>query len=391
MAERADAVVVGAGILGASVAHFLTKIGYGDVALLDKGGVCSGSTQYSAAHVRQHYTNEVAIRLAVRAVEMFERDEEELGGPSGFVQHGYLLIAPAGQEQAVQEVVPRQQSFGVQATIVSADEIRARWPEFDLEDVAIGSYERTSGYADPVQTVRSLVSSAQRSGLQLHEGRAVTGIKRQNGKVTGVETAAGDIDAGVVVNCGGPWGDRISRMVGIEVPIVFSREHEAQFELPEDFGELPVVSDVPQRLYFRRYGEGKILVGQGWPKQVEPADPESYDTGADPAAVESMTAKLLRRLPSLQGRLGKQVAGYSGVYDITPDWYPVVGPEPEVDGYYSAFGGSGHCFKLGPAIGEALADVIAGREPAIDISSLSRSRFESGRTFDSVWGPGNRA
>ena len=87
----------------------------------------------------------------------------------------------------------------------------------------------------------------------------------------------------------------------------------------------------------------------------------------------------------------RYLTGYSGVYDITADWYPIVGAERGLEGYYSAFGGSGHCFKLGPPIGEALADVIAGREPAIDISPLRHSRFADGDTFTSVWGPGNRA
>src|SRR5215218_3204441 len=113
MTERADAVVIGAGILGASVAHFLTKLGYGGIALLDKDAVCSGSTQYSEANVRQHYSNEVGIRLALRAVEMFSNGEEELGGPTGFVRCGYMVMAPAGEEQAIRDVVPLQRSLGV--------------------------------------------------------------------------------------------------------------------------------------------------------------------------------------------------------------------------------------------------------------------------------------
>nr|MBA2298161.1 FAD-binding oxidoreductase [Actinomycetota bacterium] len=194
----------------------------------------------------------------------------------------------------------------------------------------------------------------------------------------------------------GPWGDRIGRLVGVDYPLTFSREHEAIFSAPDGFGELPVMSDATQQLYFRRYGEGKVLVGEGWPKEKEPADPESYDDGTDAAHLERMVPKLLHRLPSLEPTLGAAdyggtfVTGYSGIYDITEDWYPIVGEE-EVGGYYSAFGGSGHCFKLGPALGESLAHAIAGQEPPIDLSSLSGRRFSSGRTFGSVWGPGNRA
>jgi len=394
--QRADAVVIGGGIIGASTAHFLTELGFGQVALVEKSGICGGSTQYSAAHVRQHYSNEVAIRLAVRAAEMFAHAEERLGGPAGFVRDGYLVIAPEEQAQAIREIVPVQQALGVETEIITPGEVRHRWPELNVDGVALACFERTSGYADPVQTTRSLVDSARELGLKVYEGCAALDITVENGHVTGVVTADGSIATGVVVNACGPWGDRIGHLVGIDYPLTFSREHEAIFDAPDGFGELPVLSDATQRLYFRRYGEGKVLVGEGWPKQKEPADPEDYDDGTDAAHLERMVPKLLHRLPSLEPTLGAAdyggtfVTGYSGIYDITEDWYPIVGEE-EVGGYYSAFGGSGHCFKLGPALGESLAHAIAGQEPPIDLSSLSGRRFSSGRTFGSVWGPGNRA
>jgi sarcosine oxidase subunit beta len=393
---KADAVVIGAGIVGASTAHFLTKLGFGEVALVEKSKVCGGSTQYSAAHVRQHYTNEVAIRLAHRGAAMFADAEERLGGPAGFVQHGYLVIAPPDQEQAIRDVVPVQQGFGVKTEILTPEEVQHRWPELDVDGVALACFEETSGYADPVLTTQSLVRSAQERGLKLYEGCEVLDITTEGGRVTGVVTGDGTISTGVVVNACGPWGDRIGRMVGIDYPLTFSREHEAIFDAPDRFGELPVMSDATQCLYFRRYGDGKILVGQGWPKEKEPADPESYDDGTDAEHLEWMVPRLLNRLPSLRATLGQPnyggtfVTGYSGVYDITEDWYPILGEE-EIGGYYSAFGGSGHCFKLAPGMGESLAHLIAGQEPPIDVSSLSGSRFSEGRTFGSVWGPGNRA
>ena len=398
MKARADAVVIGGGIMGASIAHFLGKLGYGSVVLVEKSRLCGGSTQYSAAHVRQHYTNEVAIRLAVRAAGMFARAEEELGGDVGFVQDGYLVIAPPEEEQAIRDVVPLQQRCGVETEILTPEQVHERWPELDVEGVALACFERTSGYADPVRTVETIARSAQeRYGLDVVEGCRALAIQTAGGRVTGVVTTEGEISTGVVVNAAGPWGDRVGRLAGIDYPLEFSREHEAIFDAPaEALGEIPVLSDVTQRLYFRRYGEQRVLVGEGWPKQKEPADPERYDDGTDAEHLARMAPKLARRLPGLAATLGRAdyggtfVTGYSGVYDITEDWYPIVGEE-EVGGYYSSFGGSGHCFKLGPAIGEALADVIAGREPAIDISGLSGSRFAEGKTFNSVWGPGNRA
>jgi len=393
---RADAVVIGAGIIGASTAHFLAKLGYGDVVLVDKGKVCGGSSQYSAAHIRQHYTNEVAIRLAVRGAWMFANGEEAFGGPTGFTPRGYMVIAPPEEAQALRDVVPVQQALGVQTSLLTPAQVVQRWPELELEGVELACFEQTSGYANPVLTVQTIVEGGKRLGLHVYEGCEVLAIETSAGKVSGVVTTEGEVATGVVVNACGPWGDRIGRMVGIDYPLRFSREHEAVFDAPQGFGEIPVMSDVAQRLYFRNYDGGKVLVGQGWPKHVEPADPEDYDDGVSQEALDYMVPRLLRRLPSLRAQLarpgygGAFVTGYSGVYDITDDWYPIVGEE-EISGYWSAFGGSGHCFKIGPTIGESLAANIAGEAAPIDISSLSGSRFAEGRTFSSVWGAGNRA
>ncbi len=396
MSESADAVVIGGGIIGASTAHFLAKLGYGDVVLVEKRRLARGSTQYSAAHVRQHYTNEVAIRLAVRAAGMFASAEEAFGGDVGFVQDGYMVLATAEDAHALREIVPFQQELGVQTGFLTPDEVISRWPELEIEGIELACFEETSGWADPVRTVETLAASASSRGLDVREGCEVLGITTSGGGVTGVVTTEGEIATGVVVNAAGPWGNTIGRMVGVEYPIRFSREHEAIFHAPKGFRGLPVMSDSAQQLYFRSYGPDKVLVGEGWPKTPEPADPETYDAGTDDAHLARMVPRLLRRVPALRATLGEPgygdayVTGYSGVYDITDDWYPLVGEE-EVGGYYSAFGGSGHCFKLGPTIGESLAHAIAGVEPPVDISSLSGSRFAEGRSFSSVWGPGNRA
>lgn len=396
MHARADAVVVGGGIMGASVAHFLARLGYGEVLLLERRRICGGSTQYSAAHVRQHYSNEVAIRLAVRAAEMFANAEEAFGAPVGFVQDGYLVLAPKEQAEAIREVVPLQRELGVRTEILTPAEIAERWPALALDGVELACFEERSGYADPVLTTRTLVETARRHGLRVYERCRVLGVSCARKRVTGVVTGEGEIATGVVVNAAGPWGNEIGRMVGVEYPLRFSREHEAIFEAPSDLGPFPVLSDAVQRLYMRHYGDGQVLVGEGWPKELEPVDPDDYDDRTDEAHLERMVPGLVRRVPALAARLGQPgyggafVTGYSGVYDITDDWYPIVGEE-EVEGFYSAFGGSGHCFKLAPAIGESLAHVIAGLEPPVDISSLSGRRFSEGRTFSSVWGPGNRA
>jgi sarcosine oxidase subunit beta len=387
--SQADAVVVGGGILGASVAHFLVRDGFGTVVLLEKNKLCSGATAYSAANVRQHYSNPVGIELALRGLAMFENAEEELGGRVGFVQCGYMVVAPVEQAGALRSVVPEQQRLGVETELLTAEEISDLFPELRLDDIALGALEPRSGYADPRMTVLALVQSAQRLGLDVHEHTEVMDIEIENGRVVGVVTSEGPIATSIVVNAAGPWAARVGAMVGIEYDLSLSREHEVVVELPPDFKPIPIVSDPGQSLYFRPHGDNLMLVGEGYPKEQEPCDPDTYNDRADEPNIGRMLRRLKRRVPRMA--TPRRAGDYAGVYSITEDWYPIVGAEPSVQGYFAAVGGSGHSFKIGPPIGEALAALIGGRDPDINISSLERARFERNELFASVWGPGNRA
>ena len=171
MIGKADAVVIGGGIMGASTAHFLTKLGFGDVALVEKRKICGGSTQYSAAHVRQHYSNEVGIRLAVRGAAMFNNAEEALGGPVGFHRIGYMLFAPPAEAQALRDTVAVQRSFGVETSTLEPAEVVSRWPQLQLDGVGLACSSPRP--ASPIRCSRSRRSSAQPSATGSTSTRAV--------------------------------------------------------------------------------------------------------------------------------------------------------------------------------------------------------------------------
>ena len=380
--------------MGASTAYFLSRLGFGQVVLLEKKRLGAGATGYSAANVRQHYSNEITIRLAVRGVEMFSNATEELGGPAGFVQCGYMVIASERDEPALRTLVPLQQGLGVQTRLLEPAEIAELYPALDLDGITLGCLESNSGYADPLLTVHTLVEAARTHGVRVYEGCQVLAIETDGAGISGVITGDGDISTRVVVNAAGPWADRVGTMVGIDYSLSFSREHEAVFQTPPELAALPVVADAAQRIFFRPQGTGQVLVGQSYPKEREPCDPETYDDRAEPAAIESMVERLARRVPALAHLAGPDyggmlTTGYSGVYSITDDWYPIVGGEPGLPGYFASIGGSGHGFKIGPPIGESLAATIAGEPPPIDLSPLAHARFADGRAFTTLWN-GNR-
>jgi sarcosine oxidase subunit beta len=387
--RTADAVVIGGGIMGASTAYFLTRIGFGKVALLEKHLLASGSTGHSAANVRQHYSNEVTVRLAQRAVEMFEQFDSDLGYPCGFQQVGYMIMAGEEDRPAIEHVVRLQQSLGVDAAIIGIDDVRQLSPKADLTNIVGGCFEKKSGYADPRATVYALAQRAKDLGAVVQQLCAVRDIRRSGDRIAGVVTNHGEISTPIVVNAAGPWAGIIGRMVGVEYSLRFSRELDVKYQLPSAHGKFPVSADPRNGTYFRPQSGGYAIAGLAFPKDIEPCDPDTYDEKATGSEIDMISGRLFRRMPRIAD--GLPVAGWAGVYSITDDWHPIVGAMPDIPGYYHFMGGSGHGFKIAPPIGESLADIIAGRKPRIDISPLDYSRFEQGRMFRSAWGPGNRA
>ena len=388
MEKTADAVVIGGGILGASTAHFLTKKGFGKVVLLEKSTLAAVSTGHSAANVRTYYSNRVTASLAWRAVQMFENDRDELGGDSGFRQVGFLLLLEESTAAQGDQILKTEIENGVEVKYASKDDVKEVAPQLDLNRVVGAIYEPRSGYADPGQTTRSLAESATEWGLAVYEGVGATVVRMQGDRVAAVDTEDGPVETRVVVNAAGPWGRQVAQWVGVNDSIRWSRETDLVLQLPPDFGPFPVVSDPYLRSYFRPQGGDQVLAGLGFPKEIEPLDVDRYDEGLDAESRRRIMGPLLDRVPSLKG--AEFLHGWASVYTITDDWHPLIGAVPGIEGYYACYGGSGHCFKLGPPIGEALADVIAGDTPDIDIMPLRPTRFVDGELLSSAWGVGNR-
>ena len=388
MEKTADAVVIGGGIMGASTAHFLAKRGYGKVVLLERQHLASVSTGSSAANIRSAYSNPVTIKLAVRAFEMFENDREELGGDSGFQRTGMMVLMEEGHLEAGLQVLRQEMELNTGSRRISLEEAGELAPQFNLEGVVAATYQERGGFADPTKTTRCLAESAKRWGLAVYEGVPATGLRLNGDRVTGVETEKGLIETPVVVNAAGPWGRQVGLWAGQNYSIRWSREGDLVLRLPPDFGHFPILADPGCRVYFRPHRDNTMLAGRDYPKEIEPLDIDDYDSDLDADTRQLIEDGLFRRVPAL--RQAEFDHGWSSIYTITDDWHPLVGPEPGIEGYYACFAGNGHGFKLGAPIGEALADIIAGDTPRIDIHELRPGRFMEGDSLSSVWGGGNR-
>ncbi len=389
MRKTADAVVIGAGIMGACTAHFLAKKGFGNVVLLEKRELAAVSTGHSAAIIRTFYSNPVTMSLALRAREMFENDQEQIGGDCEFRHTGYLCLFEEKLASTGEQILRLKRPEGVVAKRVSSREIEELVPGIAVEQGAFGIYEPLSGYVNPVKTVHHFVERAKDWGLTAHEGVGATAIRLDGNRVSAVETDEGTIETPVVVNAAGGWGRALGMTVGLNYSLRWSRECDIVVGKPDGLGNFPVVADSNLQLYFRPNGDGHILAGLAPPKEIEPLNIDDYDAELDARSRTRIESGLFRRMPALRGQPFKR--GWASMYTVTDDWHPLVGPEPGLEGYYACFGGSGHGFKLGPPIGEALSDMIAGEEPKIGIEAFRPNRFVEGDFFTSAWGTGNRA
>jgi glycine/D-amino acid oxidase-like deaminating enzyme len=376
----ADVIVVGAGAAGTSTAFGLADAGIPDVALLDKGSIASGNTGRSSAVVRLHYTTTQLVRMAVHSRRIFRHFAEAVGGECGFVSCGYLAIVDPGDRAALEHNIRLQQSEGAETTLLEPDALTQLVPELYIEDLGAAAFEPDSGYADPVLTSQAYAAAAQERGAELLPNTRVLSILTDTEGVAGVRTDRGDIAARSVVLCTGVWTASLLRSTGIDLPISAIREEMVIFERPEGFGRHPAILDLSQLMYLRPEGSSLMLVGNTDHRVLpKPVDPESYQQGATERSIEVATAKVTHRFPIMAS--GAVRGGYAGLYDVTPDLNPILEETPVV-GLFVAAGFSGHGFKLAPAVGTMMAELVAGRTSStvgVDIEFFSSRRYEEGR------------
>ena len=390
MKKTADAVIIGGGAVGTSTLYHLTKLGMTEIVLLEKGNLASGSTGDSAAIVRQHYSNEVSIRLVKRSIEIMRSFPDETG-VDVFTQSGWCFLVPPEAEASFIGNMAQLQRLGVRTWEIPVEEaIEQHLPGLNPDGIGRVAYEPDGGFADPHLLCQGFADRARAAGGTVYLNTPVTGINMSGDKVTGVRTPNGEIDSPIVVNAAGPWAGIIGRMAGLDLPLAISREQEMMLQVPSGApAPQSAVSNMVERIYFRPTKQpGTVLVGVGHPKENEPVPPDNYDRNADPAFIEDAGARLAYRMPHLAD--AEVVASWSGLYTITPDWSMIVDRAPGIDGMYLAVGGSGHSFKLAPAIGQCLAEMIAtGTATTVDITPLRAGRFTEGDPLRSTYG-GNR-
>lgn len=388
--ETADVVVIGAGLFGTSIAFQLARSGAGSVALLERDTVAAGDSSLSFSMVRRHYSNEAPARLAMRGVEVIKNWADEVGsGDSGYVGTGYLMTCDAERLPRLERNVERLASWGVETTVVEPEKIAELEPLLSLQGLAGAAYEPDGGFADADKMTLGWFAAGVREGIRPLLGRTAEALRVSGGRITGVETEQGFLASPVVVNAAGAWGAELARTAGVEVPISLRRVQVALVRQPPDRPQARLTfSDLVSNLVLRPDRAGLALV-----VAYQPAEPlaarDDCRREIDEGYEASVRAALRSRVPAYEDVAW--VGGFAGAYDYTPDWNPIVGWAPDVEGLYLALGWSGHGFKLAPAVGEVVAADVLGNPAPIDVESLRPERFERGALLELAYGPGARA
>ena len=385
--SRFDVVVVGAGIVGASTAYHLKKQGVKSVLLLERAAPAAGGTGKSAAIVRQHYSTPLMARLALESIGMLAQIEAKTKAKI-FQQNGWHMLVPQHHLETTKKNIKMQQRVGVQTQLLSDKEIEEQLPWLNTKDVAAVVYEKAGGYADSVRLTEHFVDEFKAAGGVAQMKVSCRSLLREGKRITGVQLEDGIVKAEAVINAAGPWAKSLAEQANIEMPMQIVREQDAVFQAKAN-RPLPIaaVSNAIEAIYVRPMGLNRFLVGQGFPKEYFLADPYNFREAADEGFPELMYERAVKRIHSFEGM--SLITSYAALYDVTPDWYPFIGPRDAIEGYYDACGGSGHGFKTAPAIGKELAAWVKSGSVASDFACLSFDRLVNGKPFVGSYG-GNR-
>ncbi|SEH59660.1 Glycine/D-amino acid oxidase [Mycolicibacterium rutilum] len=382
----ADVVIVGGGLEGTAAAWALSQRGITDVVVLERNTVGSGMTGKSSGIVRCHYGVSSLAAMATVGLEVFEKAEEIFGDDIGFRQTGYVVGVGPKDVDALRKSLAAQRSVGVQTEEIDAAEVARMWPWADLSPFAAFGWEPRGGYGDAYQTAQAFAAAARAAGVRIRQGVTATGLVVDGDRVTGVRTADGDtVSANTVVVATGVWTKPFLEPYGVDVPIRVVREQIVLISPGVEVGPVPVFSDLVSLQYIRPELGGEILFGNSDLSDAEDADPDRYLNRATEAFVDLTVERVGTRFPGFTD--AAITSSYAGCYDATPDWNPVIS-RAGVDGLVVAAGFSGHGFKIAPAVGRLIADlVVDGRssDPRIPETDFRLSRFAEGDLLTSPY------
>jgi sarcosine oxidase, subunit beta len=376
--RSADVVVIGAGVVGASVAYHLAARGCADVVVLEANpGPGQGSTGRATGGFRAQFGSEVNVRLSLLSCEKLRRFRDVLGVDPGYRPHGYLFLARRPSE--LDELLTAQ---GVQkaagldeARQIGTDEIRDLNPAVEAAGLVGGVFCPTDGFIRPLEILRGYSEGARRLGVRFVHGEQCTGLRVEGERITAVRTPQGEIGAGHVVNAAGAWAAAVAALAGVRLPVIPLRRQVAITHPTDLLPETMPMTIFVEDGFHLRVRDGRVLLL--WPDEPELEDP--FDTTFDESWLHDVLGRTHARIPCLAATRVDRAACWAGLYEMSPDKHAILGAAPGVENLYLANGSSGHGVMHSPALGHLLAEIILdGQASTLDVHTLRPSRFAEG-------------
>ncbi len=387
-----DAIVIGAGVIGSSVAYHLARLGAGKVLVLDRLQIGAGTSTQSSGILRTHYSVIENVELAKRSWAVFKDFAGYIGddeASAGLVKCGYMICAPEGPKlEPLRASLAGQAGVGVEVRLLDRDAARELLPIAQFDDAALIGYEPEAGFADAYLVATGFARAARRQGVKIMEGVNVERLLLEGGRVVGVETSQGTFHSNTVISTQNIWAGEIEQWTGVPTPVKAERHAVLALAGPEAYSfKMPVFKDLgsPGMLYCRSYGGNQMLVSEGTVGEaLAQPDNEQGDISMD--YVVEVGSQVAERFPSFAE--AGLASSWTGVYDVTPDWNPVLGRLPDVPGLVVGYGFSGHGFKLSPGVGLVLAQEALGLPTEVSLAPYAHERFRSGQLLTGRYGLG---
>ncbi len=369
-----DVGIVGAGVHGAAAAFHLATRGI-DVVIVERDGPAAGPTGRSSAICRAYYTNAFLASVARDSIAMMASFEEHTGRTAEFRRTGMLFLHPSEDAEEVRVVVDRLNRLGIVTELLEPARLAERFPSMDPGGIGIAAWERDAGHADPHAVTFGLFDRALECGAEARMGSRVADIETDPAGGGNLVTEQGErIPCGRILLAAGPWTARLARLAAVELPLHAERHVVATFRWG-GADPCPPHGDVAAGYYLRPEGSEQFLVG---PLHEEPpVDPDRFADTIRLDEIERLAERVVRRFPGL--RAAATSGGWASLYDVSPDWQPVIGEI--APGIFVDAGTSGHGFKIAPMLAKHIADLILGEVVDSALKDFDPFRFERGRSL----------
>ncbi|CAH0291498.1 NAD(P)/FAD-dependent oxidoreductase [Rhodococcoides fascians] len=377
MTDTAKFLIIGGGLEGLAVAYSLAERGETDVLVLERDTLCSGMTGKSSGVVRCHYGTPSLAAMSWYGIDIFTRATELFDDDMAFRQCGYVVGVGENNVKPLEANIAMMQSLGIATEFIAHDKMAELWPGLHLDDFALFAYEPLGGRGEAYMAGMAFAATARKMGVRIRQSTPVASLlQHDSGAVYGVTLKDGsEVHADHVILATGPWAPALAASVGMDLDVKAQRAQLVLIDQGVPTPEVPVLSDLAGLQYICREPNGELLVGNSDHQAPEYIDPDKYVNRADDAAIEKNIMKLGHRLPDMPDP--RITSSYVGAYDVTPDYNPIIGPSP-ADGLFLATGFSGHGFKISPAVGKLVADLLIDGVttlPNVNPQDFRHSRF----------------